>query len=77
MRSEQESGSITPRKEWFTLQSPIGVIGRFAAIVQVAIILAAIFVDGPARWALIIFAAAAFFYVFARTGLGGWSQDAR
>jgi hypothetical protein len=61
--SEQDSRSITPRHEWFHLQSPIGVIGGFAAIVEVAIIFAAIFVDGPARWALIIFAAAAFFYM--------------
>jgi hypothetical protein len=55
--------SIAPRKQWFGLDSPIGVIGAFAALVEVALILATIFVDGNARWALIIFAAGVFIYV--------------
>lgn len=57
------SQPIVPRKQWFGLDSPIGVIGAFAALVEVALILASIFVDGNARWALIIFAAGVFIYV--------------
>lgn len=60
---EQNVDAMVPRKEWFSLQSPIGVIGGFAALVEIALILATIFVEGGARWALILFAAVAFIYV--------------
>jgi hypothetical protein len=62
-----EPAKLTPltlRNQWFGLGSPIGVIGSFAALVEVALIIAAIFVtDIPARWGLIVFAAVGFFYI--------------
>lgn len=63
MATGQEPTLLSPRKDWFTLQSPIAVIGAFTAIVEVALIVSSIFVQDHARWALIIFAFLAFFFV--------------
>lgn len=54
---------MSPRSDWFRLNSPIGVIGAFAALVEIALIAASAFADGVYQWALIIFAAAAFFFI--------------
>lgn len=60
---EQNVDTMVPRKRWFSLQSPIGVIGGFAALVEVALILATVFVEGGACWALVLFAECAFVHV--------------
>jgi hypothetical protein len=59
----QSIQDITSRKEWFGLSSPIGVIGAFAALVEVALILGSIFVEGNFRWAMLGFAFLAFAYI--------------
>ena len=53
MAPEQAAGApLAPRKEWFTLASPLGVIGAFAALVEVAMIIGVIFAVVDIRWAM-------------------------
>jgi hypothetical protein len=56
--------TLAPRSQWFSISTPIGLIGGFTAIVEVALILTTIFIaDTNFRWGLFVFAVVAFFYV--------------
>ena len=63
-------GTLSPRKEWFSLASPIGVIGGFTALSEIAMVIAAVQTEGGIQLLMTMFAvlfpigiAAAFFYV--------------
>jgi hypothetical protein len=56
--------SIIPHKEFLGLSSPFGLIGAFTLVIEVALILAGIWIhDNTTRLVMLAFAAAAFFYV--------------
>ena len=54
MAEQRLSSPLQPRTQWFDLKSPIGVIGAFAALVEVALILSSIWADGGFRWGVLI-----------------------
>ena len=62
--------TLSPRKEWFTLASPIGVVGGFTALSEIAMVIAAVQTEGGIQFLMTLFAvlfpigiAGAFFYV--------------
>lgn len=64
MSSEADKPSgLSHRSAWFGLANPIGVIGGFAGLAEVAIVAAVTRTENGQQWALIVLAAAVFFYV--------------